>query len=79
MHLSMEPVRLVRETVSYIIVERLSNYLKVPKAASNLSNRLLDSVENIPINVNMYMDGLDTMTGYSHLHSSICFILFYLF
>jgi hypothetical protein len=42
-------------------VERLSNYLKVHKTVSRLNSRLLDTVEYIPIDVNMYMDGLDTM------------------
>jgi hypothetical protein len=60
-HLSVEPVRDVSKAVSYLSVERLSNYLKVPKTACRLNNRLLDSVEYIPIDVNLYMDGLDKM------------------
>ena len=36
------------------------------------------AVEYTPIDVNLYMDGLDTMAKYSRIHLSICFVLFYL-
>ena len=69
-HFSIEPVRDVREAVSYKTMERSS---KVPKAGIRIYTRLLESVEYIPIDVNMYMDGLDTMAKYNHIHLSIFF------
>ncbi len=62
-------------------VERLSNYLKVHKIVNRLNNRLLDTVEYIPIDVNIHMDGLDTMGRYlfyyiySHLFYTYLYLL----
>jgi hypothetical protein len=76
-HLFTEPVRTVSEAVSYLTVGRLSNYLKVPKIVSPLNSRVLDTLEYIPIDVNLYMDGLDTMAKYRHTYLSVYYISFY--
>ena len=56
-------------------MEKLYNYLKMPKSVSRLNNRPFVSVEYIYIDVNMLMDELDTIGRYlflfKHTHLSI--------
>ena len=63
-HRAPEPVRSVEEAVAHVTVERRSNYMTVPKDMLPLNNRLLGSEDYQPIDVNLFMEGLDTMGRY---------------
>jgi hypothetical protein len=63
-HVAAEPVRNVDEAVAHVTVERRSNYMTVPKDMLRINNRLLESEEYKPIDVNLFMEGLDTMGKY---------------
>jgi len=63
-HHATEPVRNVNEVVGHVTAERRSNYMTVPKDMFRINNRLLESEDYSPIDVNLFMEGLDTMGRY---------------
>jgi hypothetical protein len=63
-----EPARDTNEAVAYMTIERKSNYLKIPKDMASLNNRLLNTEEYCVIDVNTYMDGLDTTARYRFIN-----------
>ncbi len=67
-HNATEPVRSVDGVVDYTMIDRNFNYLWVPKDMLTLNNRLLQSEENTAIEVNTFMDGLDTMGRFRYMN-----------
>jgi hypothetical protein len=57
-------VRIVDEAVAHVKVERRSNYMTDPKDMVRINSHLLESEEYSPIDVNLFMEGLDTMGRY---------------
>ncbi len=60
-HHATEHVRSVDEAIAHDTAERRSNYMTVSKVILRINNRLLESEEYNPIDVNLFMEGLDTM------------------
>ncbi len=60
-HHANEPVRSVDEAIAHMTVERRSNYMTVAKDMLRINNRLLESEEYSPIDVNTFMEGLHYM------------------
>ncbi len=60
-HHAQEHVRGVNDAIAHETIERRSNYMIVPKDMLRINNRLLESEEYSLIDVNLFMEGLDTM------------------
>ena len=60
-HQATEFLPSVSDAVVHETVERVKNYLAVPKDMIPLNNRLLESNEYEAIDVNQTMEGLDSM------------------
>ncbi len=63
-HQASEPIRSVSNAVVHETVERAKNYLAVAKDMIPLNNRLLAAEEYDAIDVNQFMEGLDSMARY---------------
>ncbi len=61
LHNSNEPVRSASDAVNYKTVERPLNTLTVHKEARGLNSLLLALDTYVPIDVNIFMEGLQTM------------------
>ncbi len=61
-------MRSVDEAVAHVTVERRSNYMTVPKDMLLINNRFLKSDEYNPIDVNLFMEGLDNMGRYIFIY-----------
>ena len=63
-HHAEEPMRNAENAVAYVTVERSSAVLEIPKDMRPLCNALIVAERYTPIDVNEYMEGLDTMARY---------------
>jgi hypothetical protein len=61
-------MRGVVEAVRHVRVERRSNYLTIPKDMLRISSHLLESEDYNHIDVNVFMEKLDTMGRYRFIN-----------
>ena len=67
-HHADAPVRDAAKASAFVTVERSLRILKIPKDMLPLNRDLIASEEYTPIDLNEYMDGLDTMGRYRFLN-----------